>query len=264
MVKIASLLACLFVCLFASTCLLVCLSACLLVCLAYLFLFFPVEFAVLLLVCLLKRACLFACLPACVLNVCLLLAWSFKLACWFVRLLARLLSWLACLLVCLFACLFACFLACFACFSLPFNVFVRMTICLFVCLFDSQLIEWESIDRWMGRFGRAVRRSVDRSKVRSGIVLKQPTGRSRDLKLANHKSRCQFETIKISNIFGDTCSTLWRGLLWAAILYAEKILGTRLCTKEKPSYSSHLKVRISGGVLNRYFTEISIGGALEL
>ena len=25
-----------------------------------------------------------------------------------------------------------------------------------------------------------------------------------DLKLANHKARCQLETIKISNIFGDT------------------------------------------------------------
>ena len=28
--------------------------------------------------------------------------------------------------------------------------------------------------------------------------------RSRDLILANHKAGCQFKTIKISNIFGDT------------------------------------------------------------
>ena len=65
--------------------------------------------------------------------------------------------------------------------------------------------------------------------VRNGGLEKTlANSRLRDLKLANHKTRCQFETIKISNIVGDTCPIVCQGLLRAAIFYVEKTLGTRL------------------------------------
>ena len=42
--------------------------------------------------------------------------------------------------------------------------------------------------------------------------------RPRVHKFANHKARCRFETIKISNIFGDTRPAVCQGLLRTAIL----------------------------------------------
>ena len=57
--------------------------------------------------------------------------------------------------------------------------------------------------------------------------------RTCDLKLANHKARCQFETIKISNIFGDTWPAVCQGLFRVAILNDEKTLWTRLAWHPK-------------------------------
>ena len=47
-------------------------------------------------------------------------------------------------------------------------------------------------------------------------------------KLANNKAHCHFETTEISDIFGDTWPAVCQGLLRAAILTSERILGRRL------------------------------------
>ena len=69
-----------------------------------------------------------------------------------------------------------------------------------------------------------------------GRLKKALTNRtSRDHKLANHKPAAILKTIQIFNIFGDTWPAACQGLLRAAILNAEKTLGTRLKRLQNPA-----------------------------
>ena len=62
------------------------------------------------------------------------------------------------------------------------------------------------------------KRSSEKTLANSGLHVH---------KLPNLKARYHFKTIKIPNIFGDTWPPVCQGLLRAAILYAEKTMGTR-------------------------------------
>ena len=77
--------------------------------------------------------------------------------------------------------------------------------------------------------------------------------RSHDFKLANHKTRCQFQTIKISNIFGDMWPAVPQGLLQVTILKAKKTLDTRFPIDENQwlekqlAQSIYANWRVGGG-----------------